>query len=284
MQQRLESIGTFVWNSEEGTVLGRGGKSWAEIGLFYFVYYACLASFFAATLAVFYETVSDTEPKLLKDSSLLDGNPGMAFRPRVDLTDPKIKVVSTLGENGKQAKSFKSFLDAYNDDDLDTADCSQVGETRPGEKEPCKFDMAFMQTHCNPDREYGFADGKPCVALKLNKVYGWVPSLWEDEMSSPLKEEWDIPYVKTRVPIRCYPKEKFTNKPFEVSYHPEQGFPISFFPYENQKDYRAPLVMVKFDNITLDKTIEVECRAYAKNINYEPSENSGMIRFKIIVD
>ena len=48
----------------------------AEIGIFYLIYYSCLAAFFISMIAIFYQTVDINKPKLTGDSSLLKGNPG----------------------------------------------------------------------------------------------------------------------------------------------------------------------------------------------------------------
>lgn len=48
----------------------------AKIGLFYLVFYAGLAAFFAVMLVIFYQTLSNFEPKWKLDSSLIGTNPG----------------------------------------------------------------------------------------------------------------------------------------------------------------------------------------------------------------
>ena len=40
----------------------------------------------------------------------------------------------------------------------------------------CRFDLnQFMDTPCVKRLEYGFEDGTPCILIKLNRIYGWVP-------------------------------------------------------------------------------------------------------------
>lgn len=51
----------------------------AKILLFYFLFYAALAGFFAAFLAVFYQTLDANVPKWTLDRSLIGSNPGMEF-------------------------------------------------------------------------------------------------------------------------------------------------------------------------------------------------------------
>lgn len=48
----------------------------AKILLFYFIFYAVLVGFFAAMLAVFYQTLDAKTPKWLLDRSLIGSNPG----------------------------------------------------------------------------------------------------------------------------------------------------------------------------------------------------------------
>lgn len=47
-----------------------------EITVFYVIFFACLAGFFAATMAGFYQTIEEHQPRLQGTSSLLKGNPG----------------------------------------------------------------------------------------------------------------------------------------------------------------------------------------------------------------
>lgn len=48
----------------------------AKILLFYVIFYAVLVGFFAALLAVFYQTLDTKTPKWQQESSLIGNNPG----------------------------------------------------------------------------------------------------------------------------------------------------------------------------------------------------------------
>jgi sodium/potassium-transporting ATPase subunit beta len=89
---KWEGFKQFLWNPETSQFLGRTGSSWGKILLFYLIFYAALVGFFAAMLAVFYQTLDDTKPKWQMDNSLIGSNPGLGFRPM----PPDSNVESTL--------------------------------------------------------------------------------------------------------------------------------------------------------------------------------------------
>lgn len=51
------------------------------------------------------------------------------------------------------------------------------------------------------------------------------------------------------------------------------GFHRNFFPFVNQDGYRSPLVFVHFKKIETNVLINVECRAYAQNIDHNSQTN-----------
>jgi len=56
------------------------------------IFYAVLAGFFAAMLAVFYQTLDENKPKWQLENGLIGTNPGLGFRPM----PPESNVESTL--------------------------------------------------------------------------------------------------------------------------------------------------------------------------------------------
>ena len=91
----------------------------AKILLFYVIFYAVLAGFFAAMLAVFYQTLDENKPKWQLDNGLIGSNPGLGFRPM----PPESNVESTLVwfEASKDENieywigAIDEFLDGKND-------------------------------------------------------------------------------------------------------------------------------------------------------------------------
>ena len=62
------------------------------------------------------------------------------------------------------------------------------------------------------------------------------------------------------------------------------GIPFKYFPFRNQPDYLSPLVFVHFKNVTKNILINVECKAYAHNIdNKDRLNRRGMTKFQLFI-
>lgn len=85
----------------------------AKILLFYVAFYAVLAGFFAAMLAVFWQTLDQNKPKWQLDDGLIGSNPGLGFRPM----PPESNVESTLvwfeASNEKNTEYWIGALDEF---------------------------------------------------------------------------------------------------------------------------------------------------------------------------
>jgi sodium/potassium-transporting ATPase subunit beta len=285
--QKVDSFMKFVWNSERKEVLGRSGRSWAEIGFFYLVFYAVLAGFFAATIAGFYHTIDEFTPKLQGDDSLLKGNPGMGYEPMPDIDTTLIYV--TRDGRDEYVRSINKVLQGYNQS-LHNTNCTGINSTRDKAPLACNVDFAELTKSCNEQNAYGFLDGQPCILLKLNRIFGWVPKVWSlSEASSvgAIPESIKKQYTSDRIWIDCHGENPADNDNLgldKVEYFPQQGFPLSFYPYLRQKDYRSPLVFVKFNNMSHHLGMMIECKALAKNIEVDRSEKEGSVHFELLVD
>ena len=68
-----------------------------------------------------------------------------------------------------------------------------------------------------------------------------------------------------------------------VRLHP-QTVPSYYFPYLNQDGYLSPVVMVQFLNPSPGVLINVECKAWSKNIVHSRTDRLGQVHFEILVD
>jgi hypothetical protein len=110
----------FLWNSETKELLGRDGASWAKVSLFYAVFYTCLGSFFVGMLAVFMWQMPLDKPTYWGESSTMNArrlNPGLGFRPQIDVEDHSIIYNPNVVDNPKNGykqyvRNLENFLNA----------------------------------------------------------------------------------------------------------------------------------------------------------------------------
>jgi sodium/potassium-transporting ATPase subunit beta len=320
-----KGFGNFIYDSEEGTCFGRTAASWIKIIIFYIIFYSCLAGFFCLNYYIFSKTLNEDSPKWKLDQSIIGTNPGVGFRP---MPDQDANAESTLiwYQEGvdSDAKFWWSQLSTMLKHNIlpegtpGTKKCNDEGETAT-DSAACL--VQFSETsYCTERNKYGYQpNGKPCVLIKLNKIFGWTPlpfgvnnddkydpvllhtdledKVKNDEMPGTLRDHiWKevnrssnaVNTLKT-VWLSCSGEsvgDKENLPEGHITYEPERKIPGYYFPYKNQKNYRSPFVMVNFD---IPKTsrhllINIECRAWAKNIKYDRVFRLGSVHFELMVD
>jgi len=278
----VEQKESFVWNSRTREFLGRDGASWAKISFFYAIFYTCLASFFVGMLAVFVSFMPRDVPTYFGETSTMSQrglNPGLGFRPMVDVEDHLIHYDPVAIDNPvdgylRYVRNLKNFLNAkYDSVEGETVNC-KTNKTNEGDKS-CSFDYKtiFKNTPCTEENSFGYQSNRPCVLVKLNKIISWQPA-------------------GNVVGIKCDGETSVDRDNLrQVIYHSEESLNSNvqgqllgkYFPYYNQKGYRAPFVWVQFD-IAPNTLVNIECRGVADNIDTSDRLNRrGMTKFSLFV-
>jgi len=278
----------LIYNSQTGAIFTRTPASWGKIGLFYLIYYTCLACFFAGLLAVFLYAFTDNKaPLLTGDHSVMPPNPGMGFRPRPDETKTLIKFKkSDPTTYAKYIHDMTYFLNPNNtantymkgQSEQNYADCSKSGGgvDATQDSKPCKFlvpEHKDIMDNC-VNAKYGFQDGTPCFAIKLNKIFEFVPKLNGDKAYLQLQCEGEYAADKDNIG--------------DVSYYPPDGaVNMAFFPYLNQRGaYVSPLVFVKLNSPQTGVLIQIVCKPVnAENImQNKQSRGDGRVTLEVMID
>ncbi|GJQ69822.1 hypothetical protein Trydic_g22374 [Trypoxylus dichotomus] len=291
-----------LFDKESKTVLGRDFESWCKLGSFYLIFYTILIAFFSLFMWVFFQTLDPRIPKWKLDRSLIGSNPGLGFRPLADDVESTLIWLEaenrTFGRtvNEKWTARLDKFLDRYyapGKEKKGTATgktCHYNDFPRVGEV--CGFDVTWWGD-CSKDNKYMYHKSTPCVFLKLNKIYGWVPDYIRSKRDFPP----DMPkqlqhHIETReesqrqtVWVTC---EGETPADVEylgpVKYYPDiQGFPGYYFPYVNSEGYLSPLVAVHFVQPKQGIVINIECKAWAKNIKHSRKDKLGSVHFELMI-
>lgn len=294
-----EAVKYLLYNPETGEVLTRTPKSWALITVFYLIYYSCLAAFWAAMMAVFLQTLpTENRPKLETTAGLIGKSPGLGLRPAqsAEFVDSSMIMYDPDDQSSWEgwAARCKKFLDEnYADADKQPTETPAFNIESLG---PCGKD------------NYGYDQGKPCIFLKLNKIFNLEHTYYTKENINPdnqafkeLEEESqksvkEMPEeLKTHIErksgddakqvwVDCQaknPADKEALPQSKITYHPERGFPDKYFPFKGQENYHSPLVAVQFEPQTKGQLIHIECRAWAGNIGYNRRDKIGIASFEI---
>lgn len=301
-----EGFKKFMWNSESSEFLGRTASSWFKIGLFYVVYYTFLTGFFIGMLVIFYQTLDDKQPKWQNANGIIGTNPGVGYRPKPHDDNVESTLVQfrhgELGNWKPWSKRLDDFLKAYREvdkkpkPDANHVECSFDMEVGQGQYCQVKVDD-LITGDCTEEKHYGYDVGKPCILIKLNKIYGWKPEPYEAATlpaAAPDMPEQLVEYINNTATAKekdhmiwfsCEgenPADKEHIGP--LIYYPKPGVPVYHYPYENQDGYRSPAVFAHFSNPKHGVLISITCKAWAKNIEHDYMERRGTTHFELMID
>ncbi|CAG0885111.1 unnamed protein product [Darwinula stevensoni] len=299
---RLEGFLKFLYNPDDKSFLGRTCESWAKIFIFYVIFYACLTAFWSLMLYIVLQTLPENSPTFLTASSIIGDNPGLGFRPRPpdEQVDSTLVMFSKGREEGYTywVSAMDEYLKAYDvgdGHDENSVNCSF--NNPPKEGKVCRFPLSELGSECTKEEKYGYSIGKPCIVIKLNKIFGWKPEPYtsldqlQSDMPEALKEvikadaEKNNGTLTPMVWMSCHgenPADKENIGP--IHYYPHQGFPAYYFPYMNQAGYHTPLVALIFQQPNSGVLINIECQAWDQKIVHARQERIGSVHFELLVD
>jgi sodium/potassium-transporting ATPase subunit beta len=217
----------------------------------------------------------------------VDPNPGLGFRPQTNPENDLIYISET------DYKTLYSYMDVF----LKRYDTQKTTNFIGANKQEVNYnyEKVLEKSSCTRENYFGYMTGEPCVALKLNRIYGWLPKVDSAESASayPFNVSDTHATPDRYVYVHCTGEgsaDKDNIGP--VAYysslaerHDVGGINFKYFPYRNQANYLSPLVFVQFKNITVNTLVNVECKAYAKNIkNKDRMNRRGLARFQLYVE
>ncbi|XP_062329289.1 sodium/potassium-transporting ATPase subunit beta-3b [Osmerus eperlanus] len=256
----------FFYNPRTGEFIGRTASSWALIFLFYLVFYGFLAGMFTLTMWVMLQTLDDNTPKYRDRVA----NPGLVIRPRsMDISFNR----SDPGQYQQYIQHLESQLQQYNDSIQEQNDLCMVGEyteqDEVPEKKVCQFKRSVLR-QCSglSDTTFGYAEGKPCILVKMNRIIGLKPR--------------GNPY------INCTAKRETF---LQMQYFPKEGsLDKMYFPYYGKNlhpTYVQPLVAVKLllSKEDYNTELSVECKIEGSDLknNDDRDKYLGRVTFRVTV-
>ncbi|XP_030747891.1 sodium/potassium-transporting ATPase subunit beta-1 [Sitophilus oryzae] len=297
-QKRVETnwqaFKRLIYDPSTNAVFGRTGKNWGQLLTFYAIFYLVLAALFAICMQGLFATLSDTEPKWRLERSLIGTNPGLGFRPISERTEEGSLIWYNMTNSTQVVRWVKlidEFLEPYNKPQTGENYVNCDFDKPPEAGKVCVTDASKLG-NCNRNRSYGYSTSSPCFFLKLNRIFDWTPDYYTEVVSDmPQDLQMHIKAAKSeeekkQIWVSCNgqsPMDEENVKGF--NYYP-QGFAGYYYPYRNVKNYLSPIIAVEILNVTPNVIVSIECRAWAKNIEYSGSAltRAGSVQFEVQVD
>ncbi|XP_046961710.1 sodium/potassium-transporting ATPase subunit beta-2-like [Vanessa cardui] len=297
-----QKFSDFFYNEETGAIMGRTPESWGKIIIFYVIFYIVLSALFAICMVTFLQHfINPRVPRLQQEYSLIGTSPGLGFRP----LPPDVR--STLiWYKGTGYDSYKywedqliDFLSVYKKKGQTAGagqniyNCNFKNLPPPGKV--CDVDIRGLAP-CIDENHFSFHKSSPCIFLKLNRIYGWRPEFYNETSVLPTEMPLDLQYhIKNitdfnrddanMVWVSCHgetPADKENIGP--IRYLPSPGFPGYYYPYNNAEGYLSPLVAVHLQRPRTGIVINIECRAWARNIKYNRRDGLGVVHFELMIE
>ena len=142
----------FLYDEKTGKVLGRSGKSWLRIGIFYVIYYIFLGCLMYFSLGMYQKGLENNYngPKIM---TRVD-QPGMSAMPFNNILEDNLN--KNFEFNPADSKSYQSYVDEI-DNFINQYDANVQNQ----------FNKKMV-------REF-YSDGKILTFLRVNKVIDWMP-------------------------------------------------------------------------------------------------------------
>jgi sodium/potassium-transporting ATPase subunit beta len=261
-------------------------------------------------------------PTWQNSNGIIGGNPGVGYRPKPPDSMVESTLITFKHAATKEAGTWDGWVDRLNtfltqykktdekkskrsaDETNMGVECSwdtlKDEDFKPGDRQYCKVDSSeFLTDNCTEANNYGYPQGTPCVLLKLNKIYGWNPKPYDKKKKLPenapksLKDfvtKWETDHadrVGHMVWLSCEGENPADVENIgEIKYFPYPGIPTYYFPFNNQKDYKSPIVMAHLTAPKKGVLIAIECKAWAQNIQHDETkmERIGSVHFELLVD
>ncbi|KAK5896823.1 protein ATP1B4 [Pseudochaenichthys georgianus] len=272
LHQKIEAIKTYLWNAETKEFMGRSGKSWGLILLFYAALYTFLAAMFGGCMFCLMWSISPYHPTY-NDRVM---PPGMTMAPYLEAHEIAFNA-SDRKSWKKYARSMDEYLKPYNDgvQEKKNIRCTQDRYfmqddlEESAERKACQFKRSWLG-ECSglQDPHYGYSQGRPCILLRMNRILGYLPG------------------QGNAVNVTCGVKKGPPEALGEIQFFPKSIFEMMYYPYYGklrQTNYSAPVMAVRFAGVQYDSHIVVQCKLHGKGIiNDSPTDrNLGRVSFSL---
>jgi sodium/potassium-transporting ATPase subunit beta len=253
-------------------------------------------------MAVFLKTLDPEAPTQQHKYSMLKDNPGMGKWPMAFAADSTLIYFATTNSSTYDSyiTSLSKVLNEYDKKSpgAPLKNCD-AGTDKVNFSAACAFNISILGSSCTEKNNFGYSSGKPCVLLRINKIYDWQPASllfngknittngtkeWEfSRIASNLKSEYIENDTNNYIPVSCQGEnDGDIDNIKNITFYPKYGFSASYFPYENQVNYMPPAVMAEFD-IEPGRAVMIWCKIWVANIKHDRGDLQGSVHFEMYI-
>ncbi|XP_056114513.1 protein ATP1B4 isoform X1 [Rhinichthys klamathensis goyatoka] len=259
LHEKIDDLKTYLWNAETKEFMGRSGKSWSLILLFYSALYIFLAAMFAGCMCCLMWSISPYAPTY-NDRVM---PPGLTMSPHVEHVAHGFDIAFNASDQKswkKYAKALEAHLKPYDDKVQERRNIPCEGNTyfmqddleESAERKACQFKRSMLgECSGTHDKDFGYSKGKPCIIVKMNRILGYLPG------------------QGTPVNVTCGVKKGSTEVLGDVEFFPNNVFNLRYYPYYGKLrhvNYSSPLVAVRFSGVQSETQLHVQCKLNGKGI------------------
>jgi len=288
----LQACLYFIFDPSTCAIFTRTPLSWLKIIVFYNIFYSCLLVFWLINMFVFgqFLPLEEDGPRWKLENGLIGNSPGLDFRPKTEWMESTLVNVTRVESHKRTLRSFLSTYNDFHGFNYKRFDISSLG--------PCGVEpYGYL-----PYPGYGATNSTPCFYIKLNKIWGWLPTamyddepLWSDDGPRPLPESL-VQHLKSEhgrkvgrgnIWIDCQGRYAADKEALEggITYYPaSRALPFEYFPYMGSnasETYHSPLVAVQINPRRPGQLIHIECRAYYSGVVHDSKTRRGLVQFAV---
>ena len=306
-----------IGNQKAG-ICTRNPIAWLKLLLFYTCFYSFLAGYWATCFYVFWSNfITDEEPYYKLDESRIAGlgsagvKPGLGVIPRLpDKFDHDhgrtyhyflYQDWNNQNDGGDDTNDYtwvkrihKEYFEQlpYDNSSVPCEDDSHEYH----EDDVCRVSYENLGQDCG-EYPYGYSNEsfRPCLFLKLNRIYLFKPEPYdyETELFQSVGSWINNSFIKQniqreprKVYISCHGVNEETEEKIvgKFRFFPDDaGISFRYFPYHSLKQVpRSPVVALQLlPNFPKNEEIVMDCYPFFKNVVHDRKSRQGILRLNI---
>ncbi|KAH8867691.1 Sodium/potassium-transporting ATPase subunit beta [Schistosoma japonicum] len=255
-----------------------------KLFIFFTLFYTFLFTIFICLMKlVLYKIIDADKPYLTGSYSSLQNSPGLSIIPvsstEMNLIAYKVGYPDTYLIFQDMMIAFLSQYEYYSYTGNNLRNCLIDNDSQSLTYETlietsCAFNLDWSYV-CNINNNFGYDSGSPCVIIKLNRLYGWLPEIGSHENGIKICCKGANPNDDILLGDICM---------YDAYIHTEEGcqrqcafIPHQYFPYLNQESYQSPLIFLQLQNVKKNVLMQIHC----ETVNLP---NTMSVNFALLVD